>query len=159
MDNENKNDVDPGVRLAYPLALESYEWAARRLDMLESRTQTILALGTSLTLAVPIGFYTMKLSVDDLLFTIAGGFFILALVFGAVARLRSKITIITPRVLYEGWLNLSEQNFKKELIRVAGDHLDKNNEVIEKMHFWLAVTTVMFFLEILALVSSVFVDL
>ena len=51
----------PSVHLAYPVAMEAYEWAARRMDTMDSRIQTILALGTSLSVAAPVVFAVLKI--------------------------------------------------------------------------------------------------
>ena len=141
--------------LAYQIACDSYEWAARRLDALDSRIQTILALGVSVTLAALLAFSTMKLDVNGRRFSLAAILFIVALGMGTFARLRGKNTIITPKVLYKEWLDFSEHEFKKNLIRFAGEHLDKNTRVIDSKQRWLVAATFTFFLEVLVLAASV----
>lgn len=152
---ETEEKKYPGVDLAYPLALESYEWAAKRFDTLDSRIQTILGLGISLTLAVPIALSALKLSINGRWFVAAAVLFVLALSLGTYARLMGKLTVITPEMLYQKWLHLSDWEFKKNLIFFAGEHFNKNRNLLEKRHRFAAAATFIFFLEVLALAVSV----
>ena len=154
---ENKEETNkyPAIDLAFPFARDSYEWAAKRFDAMDSRIQTILGLGMSLTLAAPVAFSALKLSPRWNWLVAAACFFVLALATGIYARLKGGLTILTPKMFYQKWLHLSELEFKKNLIYFAGEHLDKNcNLLLAKDRLVIAVT-VIFFLEVVCLVASV----
>jgi hypothetical protein len=145
----------PAINLAYPFACDAYEWAAKRWDAMDSRIHTILGLGMSLTLAAPAVFSVLKLNPCRDWLIAAACSFTLALGFGIYARQKGALTILNPRMLYQKWLHFSELEFKKNLIFFAGEHLDKNKNLLIIKDRLLMVVTVMFFLEAVCLVASV----
>jgi hypothetical protein len=155
MQNKIENNKQESIDLSYLIAVESYEWAAKRYDSMDSRIQSILGLGMTLTLAAPIGFSALRLSVNHGWFIAAAIFFILALCAGTIARFLGSLIVLSPRVLYEKWLKLSEYEFKKKLILYAGRHLDKAARVVLIKHRFLIAVAVMFLLEVLCLALSV----
>jgi hypothetical protein len=145
----------PGIDLAYKFAVESYEWAAKRYDSMDSRIQSLLGFGMTLTLAVPVAFSALRLNINGWWFIGAACLFIIALCVGIYARLTGELTIITPQMLYEKWLHLPEWEFKKNLIFFSGQHMNKNRDTLKRRHCLAVVATFIYFLELLCLVASV----
>lgn len=145
----------PGVDLAYDIALNSYEWATKRFDAIDARIQTILGVGISLTLAVPVAASTFKLSLNNPFFIGGMLFFLLGLALGTHARLMGEIKLLTPRVLFEKWLRFDAAEFKKNFIYFAGEHMEQNVGVIAAKHRLLVIVTLIFFLELVCLAVAV----
>src|SRR4030095_5169234 len=154
-DPESAKTVYPAVPLIYPIALETYEWALKRYDAIDARIQTLITLWTSLTLAVPVAFSSLKLEMASSWFICAIVCFLVALGIGTHARLTGKLTMLDPSVFYDKWLDFPADDFKGNLIYFLGQHLKKNRDLIEKKHKLLVWVTVIFVLEIVLLVGAV----
>ncbi|MDM7994653.1 MAG: hypothetical protein QUT30_03095 [Acidobacteriota bacterium] len=144
----------PGVALAYPIALESYQWAVKRFDAIDSKIQTMLGLGISFTLAAPIAFSALRLQTHNGWFIAAICLFIFAFAAGIIGRIKGRLMIITPAVLYNDWLHFPEAEFQKNLIFFAGQHLNANIHLIALKQRFLVASTIIFSLEALCLVLS-----
>jgi hypothetical protein len=155
MENGFESEKYPGIKPAYPLALESYQWATKRFDAIDSRIQTTLGFGMSFTLAAPAAFSALKLKIQEGWLIPAICLFVLAFLIGITGRLKGKLTIITPKALYDQWLHFPEPEFQKNLIFFAGQHLETNTRLIAIKQRLLVAATIIFFLEVLCLVFSV----
>jgi hypothetical protein len=145
--------------LAYQIAVSSYDWAAKRFDAIDARIQTVLGVGLSVTLAIPVGISALKLSADSRWIGGAVLLFILAIAVGTHARLLGELTLVTPKVLYDKWLGLSEEDFKRNLVYFAGQHMEMNRDLIARKHRLLAIVTVIFLMEFAAAVLGVILPL
>jgi hypothetical protein len=145
----------PGIELAYPLALESYQLAMTRFEAVNSRIQTILGFGMTFTIAVPtlLSALTIKMRAGWLCAAIC--LFVLAAAVGVIGQLKGRLMMITPKILYEYWLQLPAVEFKKNLIFSAGQHLERNAKLIARKQYFLVASTAIFFLDALCLVFSV----
>ena len=153
--DDNMPKEFPSVHLAYPVAMEAYEWAARRMDTMDSRIQTVLALGTSLSLAAPVAFAALKIEAHRGWIIAATALFMSALATGTYARLTGSLTIMTPKKLHDKWLRLDEEIFKRYAVYFSGKHLEKNRRLLVKRHRLLVAVTLLFLLEMFCLTVAV----
>ena len=139
----------PGVSLAYDFVLPSYQWAQDRLDAVDSRIQTLQAFAASITAAAPIlaAAIVKNIEFDSVWFALALVAFGLTVVTGAIARAWGSVTIVSPKHLYNHWLNFSEWDFKKNAIYFAGQHLETNRTLINRKAKVAGGMTVLFLLE------------
>ena len=145
----------PSVHLAYPVAIEAYEWAVRRLDALDSRIQTILTLGASLTIAAPVALAALDINPRPIWILAAMGLFLIALFTGTHARLTGELVLLSPKTLHDEWLSFDEETFKRYLVFFSGKHLEKNRRLIMKRHKLLVAVTLLLFLEAVCLAIAV----
>ena len=117
-----------GVDLAYGFVHSSYELVERRLQAVELRIQILLGLVGGLTVAAPIfaAYFVARPDFSHGLFYSAIGVFSVLSVVGLVTLVLGAITLVNPRILHEGWLHLSEADFKENMISTAGKHFDDN---------------------------------
>jgi hypothetical protein len=155
MHNVFKIEDYPGIKAAYPFAVESYQWAIKRFDAIDSRIQTTLGFGMTFTLAVPAIFSALGIKPQPEWFIAAMILFVSACTVGITAQMKGKLTIVTPKALYNQWLHFSELEFQKNLIFFSGQHLDTNLDLIALKQRLLVFATIIFSLEILCLVASV----
>ena len=124
----------PSVDLAYPLAVQSYDWISKRFDVLEAKTQSILGLGLSLTVAIPIALSAFDLQYRRWCVAAAFGVFLLAIFLGTFARLIGHIKLVSPTTLYNFWIQYTDEDFKRYFIYHAGEHMAANVSLLEKRH-------------------------
>lgn len=134
--------VYPGVDLAYELALASYETAQKRLDVLDNRLETLIALGATVSLAVPLIASEKNISFNSIWFYGAVVAFLLAMIVGITARLRGYLKLLHPAVLYDEFLPYPEWEFKKNIIFFAGQHYEENIRLVNRrgrLAVWAAI--------------------
>jgi hypothetical protein len=141
--------VYPGVDLAYELALASYETAQTRLDVLDKRLETLIALGATASLAVPVIASGKNISFNSIWFFCASAAFVLATVVGITARLSKSLKLIDPAKLYTEFLHCSEWEFKKNIIFFAGQHFDVNIRLVNWRGRMAAWTAILFLVELI----------
>src|SRR5437868_1944719 len=101
------------IDLAYPIAINSYEWAARRYEAIDARIQTILTIGVSVSVGAPVVFSALQFHLSVRWPLVAAAvLFLAALVIGTAARLIGELQILAPKTLYEKWLGFGEVEFK-----------------------------------------------
>jgi hypothetical protein len=150
MSDERIDAVDPSVDLAYPLAVASYDWAQKRFDSVDGRIQTLIAFITTITFGVPLlasSITSQKANFQSRWFIAALIAFIVSLGFGLFGRLKGELTLLSPKHLYEKWLDHSEFEFKKSLIGWAGEHFEKNRAEINSKWFYAKLSGTAFMLE------------
>src|SRR5437016_12306315 len=144
------------IELAYPIAVNSYDWAAQRYDAVDARIQTILSIGMTGTLAMPVAFSALKLSVvRPWAAYLASALFVLAVCIGTYARLCGDLKLVTPKVLYEKWLGFEASEFKRNLVYFAGQHMEQNRAAIAYKHKLLVLVTTIFIFEVACLAVAV----
>ena len=112
--------------------MRSYAEVASRLNVVDSRLDSIQSVVVTLTLAVP----TVALAADtDPDF--ASGWVIAAIVLGGVAvllgllaRAWSGLILVDPADLYEKWLQSPRVEFKREALYWAGKHFAANSRIV-----------------------------
>ena len=123
----NAGSEYPGVDLAYDIAVQSYDLAERRWDGVNQRIDVFLSFVTTVTVAAPI-VATAVLSNPDFrspLLIAAGSVYLGLVVIALVVRSLGSLREISPKLLYDGWLHLDEDEFKRRLIFWAGQHADE----------------------------------
>ena len=125
-----------GLLLAYPMAVESYNMAERRLDVTEKRLQDMLAFAVTITLAI-VAFGVGKISANNLqsiasaIFFAAGIMcFLAGLYVGIRARLCGELRLISLTQIYKHYLPKRDAQFKLDFIRLSGKDNDENNRSI-----------------------------
>lgn len=145
----------PGVKLAFPIALEAYNVGERRIEAASDRADKLVAFAATVTLAAvpyaiqqgaePTGFFLL----------VAVSCFVAGVVFGVTSRLRGRVVTIGPRTLYDRYLHKSAWEFRKDIIYFAGDALDAMTATVRTKHRWLLWSATAFLLEVLALLAAV----
>jgi uncharacterized integral membrane protein len=123
---------EQAVNLAYPIALQSYETSQKRWDAIDTKIQTLIVLATTLTAAVPVVTANRGLSFKSPLALLALASFVVGTVLAIYARQSGMLIILQPSVFYDKWLDLSEKQFKAELVFFAGEHCEKNLRAISR---------------------------
>ncbi|HEX3560228.1 MAG TPA: hypothetical protein VHU19_13565 [Pyrinomonadaceae bacterium] len=142
---EKLEQTYPSVDLAYTFAVASYDVALKRLDIVDNRLQTVLALGATISLSVPALASARGLGFSSGWFVAAAFAFASAMILGTFARVTGSIILINPSRLYNKWLHFSEWEFKKNFICYAGEHFEANR-ALAGMRGWATTLVVMFFI-------------
>ena len=153
IDNETAASDYPGVELAYPLAIASYEVAQKRYDALDNRLQTLIATAVTISLAVPVLGQSRGLSFHSKWFIGAAACFIVAIGLGIYARFSGELEVINPMKIYTNWLHLSEWEFKKDAIYRAGEAFIKNKQEIDAKSRYGLLSFISFLLEAILLAA------
>ncbi len=122
------------VGLVYPIALASYEWAQKKNESLDARIQTLLVFAVSIVLVVPTQIH-VNLSAAKF----SSGFFVFSMLsfaigvgMGIAARMLIHLRQLHPDLLYNHYCDLSPEDFKREIIKIAGSHLQDNRKYLRK---------------------------
>lgn len=145
----------PSVGLAYPLAIQSYDWVAKRFEVLDGRIQGVLGLGISLTFATPIALSALDLQYQRGWMVAATVVFLSAICLGTYARLVGHVVIMTPTILYDSWIQYSEEDFKRYSIYYAGKHMKMNASLLARRYRLLSGVILLFVLEALLFGAAV----
>jgi hypothetical protein len=147
MEKNNSSNLEkefPAVKLAYPLAMESYKTARERFDAMEKRGQSFIAFVTTVALAiVAIVAKDKKLSFVSIWCILATLTYITAIIFAIMSQTSGKLILPNPKLLREKTLGWSEWEFQNNLIDWAGKHYEHNLEQINKR--WKMVNGVITF--------------
>lgn len=141
----------PSAELAYPLAVASYDTAQKRLDAVEKRLQEILAFVVTITFAVITIYSGKNINFQSRLFSTAMIFCFLGLVLGFYARLSKHIILIKPKILFDQYLTNQPEIFQKDFIYFAGQHWDRNLEIINFKGKLSNIAVALFFAEFILL--------
>ena len=141
----------PAARLAYDIAISSYETALDRLKFVEERLQTTMALAAALTLAVPAIAKAKEVPLRSDLLVVALVLFVLGISLGTYARWTGEVKLLNPTHLYNEWLRCKEWVFKVDMVMYAGVHFDLNVSLIRKKWRLGILVSAIFFLEVLIL--------
>ena len=136
----------PGVELAYPIAVASYDIALRRLDVMDGRLQTLMAFIVAVSAAVPSIAVSRGIHFRSYWFYGALISFILAIAIGTYARLSGKIKVLKPEKAFNHWLHKPDWEFKKDFIAYAADDFQANIDSVEfKWQCSVAITVLFSF--------------
>jgi hypothetical protein len=127
------HDPWPATDPAFEFVRPSYDLVLKRLDTVEMRIRAILTLAATLTLAAPAFIPSFAGAREPL-----SVWFIGALVtFGVIGwnglgpPSRGHVRIISPRYLFERTLHLPAAEFKRLVLRTAGEDFDANMALID----------------------------
>jgi hypothetical protein len=154
-EEERSEDKWPSVDLAYDIALLSYDWLQQRLDAVTKKTQFLLTIASSITLATPVFAKALlpNISFSSLWFETAIGFFVLTVVVGLIGWMWGGLELISPQKLYEGSLSKSVWEFKKDVVYWAGEHFENNASLVNRRANLAIAVSVFLVLEIVLLVA------
>jgi hypothetical protein len=142
----------PSVEFVYQIAVDSYDPLLRRLEAIDGRLQTILAIFVSTTAAILAIMANRKVSFDSKWFYAALACMVIASFVATVARLSGGVKLLDPSKLYtEKWLQCSEWEFKGLIIQYASQAFIKNKRLIFRKWLATVVVTITFLLGVLCL--------
>jgi hypothetical protein len=123
--------------LAYEFVRPTYEALLKRLETVEGRVRAILTFSATVSFAVPT-FVAATLGIGKHEFT-SPWFFLAMVVFlatgviGLTSALSGEIRLVDPAKLYDEWLGLSEFEFKRRAIWVAGQDVQTNARLVNRL--------------------------
>jgi len=145
----------PGVELAYPMAVSSYDTAMKRSDTIDGKLQTILAFVAVVSIAIPSIANARGVSFSSYWFYFGLLFFISIVAIGIYARLVGSIRVISPEMLFEEWLHKPAWEFKKDFIAFAGNDFNHNLQIISYKWKLTTLITIIFFFQVVCLTAWV----
>jgi hypothetical protein len=147
---DSSEEKYPSVELAYAISLKSYEWVLDRVNAVDEGIEKLLALASSINLAVIAVVSGGNLSFHGW-FWVALSLFAAGVVVGMTARLGSKVILITPANLYSKWLHFSPWEFRQNMIYFVGQHFEKGRRLVNRKGAYAIVVATIFLLEGVAL--------
>ena len=144
----------PGVEFAFDFVKDSYASLVGRYQAVEGRLQSILTMMTAFTMGT-VGFLR---TLDPkpsfgILFWIAIGAFLLAILVGAGSLIAGSLELLSPRQMYPAWANAEEWEFKINLLIHASDDFRLNLEAINRKAHAAEAAVVLFAAEAALLVA------
>ena len=132
--------------MIYDISVDAYPFSISRIDAMNTRTQTILTIAS--TLAVACAVIATNLKGDgptshDFLLWISGIAFLKILITGWCTLLYGKLRALMPRMLEKDYLGKSPDQFRKEIISAAGSGTTHNYTVANHKH-WLNTLALIF---------------
>lgn len=149
-DGPGQSEIDyPSVPLAYELIPASYEMIAQRIEAVDQRVQSLQTFAVTLTVAVLVIFSPSgaDLGFATPWFPAAMAAFGSLIIVGLFARAAWQVTVVSPKELYEGWLDLPVNEFRVRSIYWAGEHFEQNVSVVLKKSRLANVMTALFLFE------------
>jgi hypothetical protein len=137
--------VFPSIDLAYNIALGSYDVLVKRLDLMDSRLQTMIALYASVTAAIPAIGANRGLIFRSNWFYAAIIAMAIATILTAIARLTGTVRILDPNKLNDDyWLKRPECEFKSLIIDSASLAFKANNSLLFRKWLLTIIVTIIF---------------
>jgi hypothetical protein len=147
MSKEELEKKYPSVDLAFQLATASQDAVIRRLDSVDGKLQTLLAVAVGITAGIPTIGSARGIPFNSIWFYLAVIAMVAALILSFIARLTGEVKMLNPNELYQKWLHFSEWEFKKNLIRFAGKAFEANNALIYRKWRLTILISLILFLE------------
>lgn len=141
--------------LAYEYIIASYDWARDRLDKVNDRLQALQSIVVAVTLAVPVFVKSVlgeTANFASIWFILPMVLFVLTTAIGLVAQASGTITLLNPKVLHDKYLGFDEEEFKKNALRYAGEHSEKNHKTVRRKGNAMGWMTGLFIAETVLLV-------
>lgn len=151
MSEKSNEEQFPSVELAYPIAVNAYEVALKRLDTMDGRLQTIIAFAVSVYGGFVSFASSSKIPFDSCWFVVATLSCVLAAGYGIYGRLAGDVRMLKPSNLYKGWLVNEKWEFQKDLIYCAGKAFDENMTLVTKKWQISVHVTILLVCEVAAL--------
>lgn len=144
--SQTPKDPFPSIGPAYDIAVNSYEVMTKRLDSMDGRLQTMLALFATVTAAIPAVAGSRGLVFTSTWFYFAIGAMACATLVTAFARLMGNVNVLDPSKISTEMITLSEWEFQNQVILHAAPAFRKNNRLVKCKWFLTVVVTILFFL-------------
>lgn len=122
----------PSIKLAYPIAVESYKIAVSRFDALDTKIQNMMSFALTAFLIIPTVGNFNRVSFNSWLFATSMFLLIVSLTISIIARKNGRVKLLDPKAIYEGWLHLPPIQFQKDLIYFAGSDFDQTISLNER---------------------------
>jgi len=124
----------PAVISAYDFVQPSYALMATRVEAVVTRIQALMTFSATITLGFAVLGQAIhrNISYFSAPFAIAVGFFILLMALGIVARDLGELMLTSPGKIYDSSLHLSEWEFKRNSLFLAGKSFDHNLNLIAR---------------------------
>jgi hypothetical protein len=148
---EQNGNAFPSVSLAYKIAVDSYDVILRRLDGVDGRIQSIIALSITVMALSPALATARHLSFNSWTFILGGASAFLILILGSFARLSGKFLGIDPNCLPE-WMQDDQIQFQRSITIYAGEAFSHNQKLLRRNWWFSFAVNVLFFLEVIFLV-------
>ena len=143
----------PSTDLAYDFVKPSYDWMVTRFEAINSKIQGLLAFAVTITAALLI---ITKAIFSDIAFSspwfyVAMTAFVFLVVTGIVGLRIGSIMLLSPKILYDKYLHYPHWKFKQRVIYWAGEHFNKNKNIIDKKACFRDTMTIFLLVEILCI--------
>lgn len=122
----------PSIEHAFPIAVASYEQMHKRLDAIDAKNQQITAFAVALFLAVPALFKPSFKGDLFVFFIVAMLMLIVAVIISLSSRYIGMVEILDPQKLYDNSLQLTETEFKRDIIYFAGEAFQNNSALLDR---------------------------
>ncbi len=121
----------PGAKLAYDTVKPSYDLAIARIEAANRALEGLFAFALALASAVvSLGLSNKIADFRSLWLLAAGTALVIALGWAWHARSSGEITVISPTVLFNDWLELTEDDYKRYAVMYAGEHFESNRQLV-----------------------------
>lgn len=141
MDQVSKEDSDargrwPSTDAAFTLITPSYGWSFQRIDAANGRLQALVSVAATVTLGFPVIALSLleQPQFNHPLFWVGlisfGTLFVVAL----EAKMNRQVIAIDLGELYDEWLSVPADQFKRDLLYFAADHVKRNTALVDKKH-------------------------
>lgn len=134
----------PRVDLAYPIAVDSYDVALRRIEGMDGRLQTILTFIVGVSAVIPPVAANRGIHFRSNWFYAALLVFGFSVAVGTWGRLARKPKVLNPRHALNYWLHKPEWEFKKDFIAFAADDFDYNRKLVDFKWLCTVAVTLLF---------------
>jgi hypothetical protein len=154
----DQSSLGSSVDAAYQLASYTYELMAKRFDAMDSKLNTVTTFAVSVSLTIPVLARAGGISFHSGWLYGAGIAFVVGLAALTYPRVTSGLVFLTPKVLYEDYLSLTDVEFKRTAIYWAGQHFERNAAMIDRNARLLATGVSCFALEALLVAVWVYAE-
>ena len=117
---------------AYGFVLHSYEWELQRFEAMHKRIQGIVTIAiTAPVLMIPIIrslSQNIQLELGWLIGVVA--MVLVTIMGGAFALHRGDFRLPSPKYLHDHCLDLSSSDFKRRVLKHAGENLEHNTDLV-----------------------------
>jgi hypothetical protein len=150
-ENERQDEkASSSIDVAYPLAISSYDMAAKRFDAMDTKLNTVITFAVTVTLAVPAIASAKGIGFRSVWFVIAVCAFLAGVAVVTYGRVAAELILLNPKTLYEHYLDSDELEFKRDMIYWAGENFVHNTNVINRNARLAALASILFALEAVA---------
>lgn len=126
-----ENDF-PSIKLAYEIAVDSFDMMIKRLDSLDGRIQTLTTFAVTACLAIPTLGKSQDLPFTSMWFILGIITLLLAIGISVYTRITGEVDVLSPSNLWEDSLHLPQIKFKSYTIFYASESFKANNKLLNK---------------------------
>ena len=148
----------PAIEFAYPIAINSYDVLAKRIEAIDNKLQTQTALMISLFVVIPTLLKAQGTAYFSLWFYLSMLLLVIGIVISIYARYVGTLKVLNPNTLKEHYIQFEEYIFKYEMILHAGDAYTANHKLVERKWHNLVYSLISFSLAMVSLVVWVTVS-